>query len=155
PHEVTRVVAPHGLVLKAGRWYLVARRLVDGELRTYRVSRLQSAELLDEPFERRPGFVLADYWRGYLARFDQRRHRARATLRISARLFPRLAQLLEPAMVPAAQRTASEPDALGWRVVTVPVESTARAVPELLRLGADAEVLAPAELRERLIATLA
>jgi len=66
PQEVTRVVAPHGLVLKAGRWYLVARHPADhgDALRTYRVSRLLSAELLDEPFERLPGFVLADHWRG-------------------------------------------------------------------------------------------
>ena len=157
PQEVTRIVAPHGLVLKAGRWYLVARHPADhGDgLRTYRVSRLLSAELLDEPFERLPGFVLADHWRGYLARFDERRHRTDATLRVSADVFARLDQLLEPAMVAAAQRSAGEPDALGWRVVTVPVESAVQAVPELLRLGADAEVLAPAELRTHLIATLA
>ena len=153
PREVSRVVAPHGLVLKAGHWYLVARHR--DELRTYRVSRLLDAELLDESFERLPGFALADYWRGYLARFDERRRWAEAELRVSADGFERLDQLLEPAMVQAARRTAGEPDAEGWRRITVPIESPGQAVPELLRLGADAEVLAPAELRDQMLATLA
>ncbi|HEY0575556.1 MAG TPA: WYL domain-containing protein [Pseudonocardia sp.] len=157
PREVSRVVAPHGLVLKAGRWYLVARHPGDQgeELRTYRVSRLLDAELVDEPFERQPGFALPDYWRGYLARFDERRHWAEAELRVSADGFARLDQLLEPAVVAAARRTAGEPGADGWRRITVPIESPAQAVPELLRLGADAEVLAPAELRDHMLATLA
>jgi predicted DNA-binding transcriptional regulator YafY len=152
PREVAREVAPHGLVLKAGRWYLVARH--DEQLRTYRVSRLLDAELLDEPFERLPGFVLAEYWGGYLARFDERRHRADAVLRVSAGCFEQLDQLLEPAMVAAARRTAGEPGADGWRQVTVPVESAEQAVPELLRLGPDAEVVAPAELRDRMVGAL-
>ena len=38
PTEVTRRLEPHGLVLKAGTWYLVARR--DGAMRTYRVDQI-------------------------------------------------------------------------------------------------------------------
>src|SRR4051812_27445086 len=45
-----RTVEPLGLVLKAGIWYVVARR--DGEIRTYRASRIQSLELQQERFER-------------------------------------------------------------------------------------------------------
>jgi len=153
PQDVHRVVAPHGLVLKAGRWYLVARH--GGQLRTYRVSRVLAAEPLDETFERQPGFALAEYWRGYLARFDERRHRAEATLRIAPDVFGRLDQLWEPAMVAAAHRTAEAPDAAGWRRCTVPVESAEQAVPELLRLGPGAEVLAPDALRARMVDTLA
>ncbi|MEZ5201908.1 MAG: WYL domain-containing protein [Micropruina glycogenica] len=37
---------PYGLVENAGRWYLLAGR--DGDQRTYRVSRIVSAEVLDE-----------------------------------------------------------------------------------------------------------
>jgi predicted DNA-binding transcriptional regulator YafY len=39
PRKVTRTVYPYGLVLKGGRWYLVAQH--NGELRTYRISRIQ------------------------------------------------------------------------------------------------------------------
>src|ERR687890_250604 len=49
-----REVEPLGLVLKGGTWYLVAR--TTGQLRTYRISRVLSAEALDSSFERPPGF---------------------------------------------------------------------------------------------------
>src|SRR5436190_22564811 len=55
-----RVVEPLGVVLKSGVWYVVAAR--EGQPRTYRVSRIQTAELLDERFERPEDFDLADYW---------------------------------------------------------------------------------------------
>ena len=46
-------VDPNGLVLKSGVWYLLAGR--DGEPRTYRVSRVEDAEVLDAPCRRRRG----------------------------------------------------------------------------------------------------
>src|SRR5262245_52930524 len=43
--EITeRLLEPLGLVLKGGTWYLVARR--EGEVRTYRVTRVRGVELL-------------------------------------------------------------------------------------------------------------
>ncbi|MGX6602289.1 helix-turn-helix transcriptional regulator [Micromonosporaceae bacterium Da 78-11] len=61
PREVTRMLDPLGVVLKAGRWYLVAA----GPRRTtaYRVANILEAEALDEPAVRPPDFHLADYWR--------------------------------------------------------------------------------------------
>src|SRR5438874_2519218 len=42
-------------------------------------------------------------------------------------------------------------DAAGWRIAVVPIGKTVwHAAAELLRLGAEAEVLAPAELRDRM-----
>jgi predicted DNA-binding transcriptional regulator YafY len=38
--------------------------------------------------------------------------------------------------------------------VTIPIESVEQALPELLKLGADAEIVAPAELREHITQTL-
>jgi predicted DNA-binding transcriptional regulator YafY len=60
----------------------------------------------------------------------------------------RLPFVMEAAVVDAARRTA-EPDGDGWTRVTLPMESIGQAASDLLRLGADAEVLVPAELRER------
>ena len=48
-----RVLEPLGLVLKAGIWYVVAA--VDGQIRTYRVSRVVAAEPGEERFERPDG----------------------------------------------------------------------------------------------------
>jgi predicted DNA-binding transcriptional regulator YafY len=46
-----------------------------------------------------------------------------------------------------------DPD--GWTVATVPIESVGHAHAEFLGLGTGIEVLEPAELRERIAATVA
>jgi predicted DNA-binding transcriptional regulator YafY len=152
PHEITRTVEPYGLILKAGHWYLVA--CATEQLRTYRISRILDLHVLDERFDRPDGFDLADYWQSYLKSFDVRRHQGEATLRLSPGILDQLPHLWGPAMVEAAHRTAEPPDPDGWTRVTVPIESVEQALPELLKLGADAEILAPAELREHLTRTL-
>jgi predicted DNA-binding transcriptional regulator YafY len=46
------------------------------------------------------------------------------------------------------------PDAEGWVTVTLPIESIDHATAMLLRLGADAEILAPAGLRQAISETV-
>ncbi|MDF5757407.1 MULTISPECIES: YafY family protein [Streptosporangiales] len=152
PHEITRTVKPYGLVLKAGHWYLVAG--AGEQLRTYRIARIMDLRVLDERFDRPNGFDLADYWHHYLKSFDARRHQGEATLRLSPRIFDQLPQLWDSAMSDAAHRTATPPDPDGWTRVTIPIESVEQALPEFLKLGADAEILTPAELREHIAQTL-
>ncbi|WP_409179817.1 helix-turn-helix transcriptional regulator [Amycolatopsis sp. VS8301801F10] len=150
PHEASRTVEPHGVVLKAGQWYLVARR--SGEFRTYRVARIVEAVLLDEPFERAESFELGRYWSDYLEDFDARRHRGEAVLRLSPEGVRLLPQLAEPAIARAAASGVVEAD--GWTRVVVPIEQPEQAVHDLLRLGPLAEVVAPQELRDRLAEAL-
>ncbi|GAB3888897.1 hypothetical protein GCM10029964_057350 [Kibdelosporangium lantanae] len=152
PREITRTVHPHGLVLKAGHWYLVAHG--EGRFRTYRISRVLAADVLPHPFDRVDGFDLAGHWNSYLDHFDRRRHRHTAVLRLTRRGLDRLPYLLEPATVQAAEHTATGPDPAGWTDVEIPIESVEAAVPELLKLGADAEVVAPDELRAEVVRTL-
>ncbi|MED7930943.1 YafY family protein [Nonomuraea sp. LP-02] len=151
PQEVERLLDPYGLVVKAGRWYLVAG--TGGDVRTYRVSQILGLRTLEEGFTRPRGFDLAAYWAAYLEAFEARLRRGEAVVRLSPRGLERLPDLMTPGMVEAARRTAGAPDAEGWTRVTVPIESVEHALAEFLRLGVDAEVLAPAELRERLAAT--
>ena len=61
---VDRLVDPYGLVAKASIWYLVGA--VDGEVRVFRVSRVQALAPTDEPSERPQEFDLAAYWRACL-----------------------------------------------------------------------------------------
>ncbi|MFI5608928.1 helix-turn-helix transcriptional regulator [Amycolatopsis sp. NPDC051903] len=152
PHEVTRTVQPHGLVLKAGNWYLVA--LDRGRFRTYRVSRVLDVAVLPRAFDRAEGFDLAAHWRDYLDHFNRRRRQATATLRLSRSGFERLPHLLEPAAVAAARRSALAPDPAGWTEVEIPVESAEAAAPELLKFGADVEIVAPEELRTEVVRIL-
>jgi predicted DNA-binding transcriptional regulator YafY len=49
-----------------------------------------------------------------------------------------------------AARTAEGRDEAGWSRVAIPIESVEHAAGEVLKLGAEAEVLAPPDLRGRM-----
>ncbi|MEU3528211.1 WYL domain-containing protein [Streptomyces sp. NPDC038707] len=153
PQEVTRTLDPYGLVLKSGRWYLVAAR--PGHIRTYRVSQILSIRALPEQFERPAEFDLAAHWQSYLAGFDARRHRDEAVVRLSPALLGRLPDLIEPALARAARDSAGPPGPDGRVRAVIPIESVDHAVGMLLGLGAEAEVVAPPELRTRMARTVA
>lgn len=151
PTPVTRTLDPLGLVLKAGHWYLVARS--DGDDRTYRVDRVLEPEVLPEGFERPGGFDLAAFWRAYLERFHRTMFSGEAVVRFSPEGMRNLLHLLTPAVIQAAHDNAGEPDADGWVRTVIPIGSVRHAHAELMRFGSDAEVLEPAELRERMAAS--
>ncbi|MGW3071487.1 helix-turn-helix transcriptional regulator [Kitasatospora sp. NPDC001132] len=144
-----RRLEPYGLVLKAGQWYLVARG-PSGRFGSYRVDRFETAEAGDERFERDPEFDLADHWAAAAREFTRAMLRERAVVRLSPLAVENLAVLLEPTAASDALATAGSPDADGWVTVTLPIESWEIGYFELLRLGPEAEVLHPPELRARL-----
>ena len=63
---------PLGLVAKGNVWYLVAD--TEAGMRTFRVWRVRSVELTDEPGGP-AGFDLAETWQGVVAAMDERRTR--------------------------------------------------------------------------------
>jgi predicted DNA-binding transcriptional regulator YafY len=142
-----RVVDPLGLVLKAGTWYMVAR--AERGTRTFRLAGIELMETLDERFTRPRKFDLSAYWAESTSRFEAGVYRTEAQLRVSPLGLRRL-QGFSPIVAAAATRTCSAPDASGWMRVTIPIESAEDAARDLLKLGAEAEVLQPAQLRELL-----
>ena len=86
--QVERVLQPLGLVAKRSVWYLVA--LADGEIRTFRISRLLGAELLADRFERPPDFDLAACWEQSTADFRQRLPQYPARLKLLETILQRL-----------------------------------------------------------------
>lgn len=66
-----RKVHPLGLAQKGTTWYLIAGT-AEG-LRTFRVSRVRSVEITDEPVVRPEGFELARSWEQVVERVDQLR----------------------------------------------------------------------------------
>ncbi|HEV7761774.1 MAG TPA: WYL domain-containing protein, partial [Acidimicrobiales bacterium] len=150
---VRRTLDPLGLVLKAGRWYLVAGAGRQHRPRTYRVSRVSSAKLRDEPVIRPDGFDLVDYWTTSADEFARSMLHHEVSVRVRADRLNRLRHAIDPTSAALALESATEPDADGWVALVVPTESLDYAHDDLLRLGPDVEVLAPVELRERLAAT--
>lgn len=144
PTDVDRRLEPYGLVLKAGRWYVVA----GPGPRAYRVDQILDLAECDERFEAPADFDLAGYWQRYQADFLARLHRDEAVVRLA----PRAAAGLTGAAARALAETGIA-EADGWIRAVLPVESLDHAHGRFLAMGADAEVLEPAELRSRLAAT--
>ncbi|MEV0123899.1 WYL domain-containing protein [Streptomyces sp. NPDC050703] len=142
--DVHRELHPLGLVLKAGNWYLAAS--VDDRVRTYRVSRFVEVTVVEKPCARPADFDLAAYWEEASRGLEARVLRGTARLRVSG-----AGLRLLPAMFGAAGARAvdgaGEPRADGWSEVDLEVEELPVAVSDILRLGLEAEVLGPPELR--------
>jgi predicted DNA-binding transcriptional regulator YafY len=150
--EVRRTVDPLGLVLKAGRWYLLALAGRARQVRTYRVARIAGARVLDAPGHRPEGFDLSATWAQAQAGFAQDILRIEVRARVRAAAAGRLHHCTDRAAATRALASMGEPDAGGWADITIPSEGVAVAEVELLRMGADLEVLDPPELRSRLAA---
>ena len=144
--EKTRVLDPLGIVLKGGAWYLVAR--VEASVRTYRVSRILELRVLDGCFQRDDAFDLAAYWQDNARRFEQEQHPERATVRLSPWAVKMMEAFLPPFVV--ANATIGDAAEDGWRTASLPVGPACHAAHDLLRFGAEAEVLAPEALRVRI-----
>jgi predicted DNA-binding transcriptional regulator YafY len=149
---VTRRLAPLGLVLKGGVWYLVA--LSEGQIRTYRGSRITSATVLEERTERPPDFDLATYWAESSAAYERQSATVDVVVRIPEERLSRLRDVVGASTVAAAERIAVD-DPEGWLHLRLrllwPDEVPAR----LLAVGSGFEVIEPLDIRERLISTAA
>lgn len=142
---VERVVDPLGLVAKGSVWYLVAG--VEGETRSYRVSRVLEAALLAEPCVRPDGFDLVAYWERSTTEFTAALPRYLATLRVHVSLLGRLRQGERYTHLEAEEA----PDAEGWARVEMRFEEEHNAVEFILGFGDQIEIIAPDRLRTLVI----
>jgi len=146
--HVQRRIDPLGLVMKAGVWYLVARHRAT--YKSYRVARITRVHALDQTFTRPTDFDLRSYWQSSLRDFDAALLRYACHVRLTARGFKWLPQLIPNEAVRAQLTSAPSPDAQGVRELRLLLESEVVAATQLLGLGDEVEVLAPATLRERM-----
>jgi|SRR5215469_5739329 len=147
----TRELAPLGLVLKAGVWYLVA--LSGKSVRTYRVANMQDVEMTDAAFARPKDFDLSSHWEMASRAYEADTYSDRASVKLSPKGWSRL-ELLGPFVTEEAKRTATKPDKRGWIRCTLPVESGEYGVRELMRLGDELEIVGPAHIRALMHETL-
>ena len=139
-----QIVAPYGLVAKASIWYLVFSR--ERHIRARRVSRIVSAAMLPQSFERPADFDLAAFWQKWCADYENDRPRYEVRALVSPSLAARLPRLLQenqPDVLnapPAAQRD-------GWQAMTLTFENFETARTRILGFGGAIEVLEPLALR--------
>jgi predicted DNA-binding transcriptional regulator YafY len=116
-------------------------------MRTYRVSRVQSAALTDEPCARPPDFDLAAYWAQSTAQFKAHLPHYAATIRADPAILPDIRQ--------GGHYTRIEreypPDAEGRIRLDLNLEEEHNAVGYLIGFGAQVEVLEPPTLREKIV----
>lgn len=134
-------VDPLGLVTVRGHGYLLATR--SGADRTYRLSRVRAAEVLDEPAQRPDHLDLDALWRERSAAF---RHGGEL-LAVRLRLDP--ARLPELAGTALDVQMESAPDD-GWLTVLATFQDQRHAEWAMWQLATSAEVLAPIALRDTL-----
>jgi predicted DNA-binding transcriptional regulator YafY len=136
-----RTVDPLGLVAKGTTWYLVAH--TPNGLRTYRVSRIDQATLLDAAAVRPNDFDLAAYWTSSTAQFLEQRSRYETTLSLT----PDAAARLKTWHLCAAD--AAVPAGDGFVTLRARFEDEEQACFIVLGFGSKARVIAPASLRDR------
>jgi predicted DNA-binding transcriptional regulator YafY len=175
--ETARVVGPLGLVNKAGTWYLVAFRVdqvpvaadkaaadkaaagarpadeIDADdLAVFRVGRVTSARVLPSSFTPPADFDLAAFWDHWSDSFVTSLPKIEVQVRASAKALAAFPAVFGDA-VRQALDAATPPDGHGFREVTLTFEDEAAAVHRLAGFGGQLEVLSPAPVRARLIAT--
>jgi predicted DNA-binding transcriptional regulator YafY len=143
-----RTVDPLGLVAKGSVWYLVAN--TPRGFRTYRVSRIQAANLLDQSCDRPRDFDLAAYWKSSTAQFRER-PRYNAILRLE----PRTAETMKTWGCFSSAEAGRDESPDGWITVHAHFEDEDHACFVILGLGPRADVLEPAQLRDRVAADIA
>jgi predicted DNA-binding transcriptional regulator YafY len=146
-----READPLGLVNKAGLWYLVART-TEQAIMVFRAARITSARLLPQSAGRPPDFELAAFWARWSAEFAASRPRLNVTVRAAPDALAAFPEVFGDAGREALTK-ASEPDRHGWQVVTLSFEHERAAAHRLAGFGDRIEVLEPAHVRTRLVAT--
>lgn len=143
--QVQRVIAPFGLVAKGSVWYLVGA--VDGHVRSYRVSRIAQAEILNERTVVPEDFDLAQYWEQSSSAFKANVPNFVATFWVSPAIWQRLWFAGRFARVTETE----EVDSRGWRKAVIGFDVEEMACEYAVSFGPYLEVIEPASLREKVI----
>ena len=118
----------------------------------FRVGRVVSAVALPEVFTRPAGFDLAAFWNRWSDSFMTSRRKLEVLVRASPDAIAAFPEVYGDA-VRKALDAAPPADERGFRDVTLTFEHEAAAVHRLAGFGGQVEVLSPAAVRDRLIAT--
>lgn len=141
---IEQIIAPYGLVAKASIWYVVFAR--QGMIRARRVSRIITATMLPDPFERPIDFDLASFWQQWREEFEKDRPYYEVHALVAPSLVQRLPLLLRDNLLdqlsspPSMQRE-------GWQSMTLTFDSFETARTRILSFGGSIEVLEPLALR--------
>ena len=133
---------PLGLVAKGSTWYLIAQ--INGETKTYRVSRIREADVLDQPAIGPPEFDLAAYWERSAAEFREKLPRYYATFRADPSVMRWIRY--------RGWRLEEETRQADFVRVKLRFDVEEEALQFALSFGSAVEVIEPPELRDKVFA---
>lgn len=137
-----RRLEPHGMVCKAGVWYLVAYCRKRRDFRIFRVDRIEAVEVREETTTPRPEFDLEAFWAESRRRFEEQSLPFALTLRVVSESLIHI----------RSEGAVLEREEDGAAVVRVRLESAQSAVRYALSLGTDAIVLEPLSIADEVAA---
>jgi predicted DNA-binding transcriptional regulator YafY len=140
-----RLVDPLGLVAKGSTWYLVAA--VEGEVRSYRVSRVHGARLTEQSCVRPREFDLAAFWEQSSTHFVANLPHYPVTVRMAQEVLEKVYHAGRYARI----EHANPPDSGGWITLRLQFELEEAACGYLLSFGPQVEILEPLALREKVL----
>ena len=136
-----RVIAPYGLAFASGMWYVVAHCERSEGLRVFRLDRVEDAVQLDETFDDPPAGTVDAVLR------ESRALSGEGPERMTVRYSPKVARWI-------AARERTEVSADGSLTMEHPLADPAWGVRHVLQYGAEAEVVAPEWMRQRMVERL-
>jgi predicted DNA-binding transcriptional regulator YafY len=142
---VERELDPLGLVAKGSAWYLVAG--VEGSLRSYRISRISQAVILEAQSITPNDFDLGAYWQESTSTFKSTLPNYQAVFSVSPAVFPRLGFSGRFARVGEPVETTED----GWITVPVGFDVEDIACEYALGFGPNLRVLEPESLRSKVL----
>jgi predicted DNA-binding transcriptional regulator YafY len=145
-HPAARPIVPGGRCTAGGC------AVAEDDPAVFRVGRVTSAVALPESFTRPASFDLAAFWNRWSASFMTSRPKLEVLVRASQDALSVFPEVFGDA-VRRALDVAPPADEHGFRNVTLTFEHEAAAVHRLAGFGGHVEVLSPAAVRARLIAT--
>ena len=138
--DTRRTVAPYRLLYFDGTFYLVGRCGLREDIRVFALDRVRAIEVTDEAFEPPERTALEEFFSASFGIFHG--PRTRVTVRFAAGV----AGYIREKVWHASQRVTAQAD--GSVLFEAEVAGTEEIRQWILRWGAGAEVLAPADLRE-------
>lgn len=142
-----RRVQPYHLGCLANQWYLIAKDLVRGAMRTFALTRLTSATDTGCTFEKPSDFSVADMFDGSFSAFQ-----SGVIEQVVIKLDAFAARLAAERKWHASQHQSHHPD--GTATLTLDVTIAPDLENWILGWGCHAEVIAPPHLREKIASTI-
>jgi predicted DNA-binding transcriptional regulator YafY len=140
-----RIVSPLGLVAKGNVWYLVA--WIEEQLRSYRVSRIREAEILEQRAYYPPNFDLATYWQQSSREFKANLPHYEAEVRTTSIVLDYIQSGYRSIHIEPVDTT----DEKGWHHIMLHFETEYEAATFLAGFGEQVEILSPMALRDKVI----